>query len=127
MRRYLSAAFAILAVLALAIAAAGCGGPDPAPGWLEGKVSIGPINPVEQPGVPNTRPYSATLLIKRPGSAAIEIASDDNGEFRVSLPPGTYDLEPVNGDPLPTASAQEFVIESGRATQVRVDYDSGIR
>ena len=129
MRRHLSAVFVILAVLALAVVVGGCGRPAPAAGWLEGQVHIGPVNPVEQPGVPNERPYSAALLIKHAsgGGLVAQIASDETGSFHVGLPPGAYVLEPVNGDPMPTASPQEFVIESGRTTQVRVDYDSGIR
>lgn len=129
MRRSLSAIPVILVLLLVAIAASGCGQPPPAQGWVEGVVRIGPINPVEQPGTPNDRPYSASLLVKRAsdGEVVAQTTSDEEGVFRVALPPGSYVLEPVNGDPMPTAPPQELTVSSGLVTRVRVDYDSGIR
>jgi hypothetical protein len=95
----------------------------------QGEVRIGPINPVEQPGVENDAPYVATLRIKRAsdGKQVAETTSDKDGRFRVALLPDAYILEPVNGDPLPIAPSQEFIVLPGQFTTLRVDYDSGIR
>jgi len=96
---------------------------------VQGEVRIGPISPVEQPGVDNSAPYVATLLVKKTGSdkTVAKTTSAADGTFRIALPPGTYVLEPVNGDPLPVAAPQQFIVEAGKFTTVRVDYDSGIR
>ena len=119
----------ILAVLLVAVVTSGCGQPAPLDGWIEGEVYIGPVSPVEQPGVPNERTYSATLLIKRASDQKLvaTVTSGAKGSFVVALSPGLYVLDPVNGDPLPTAQSQRFTIWSGLHTRVRVDYDSGIR
>ncbi len=129
MRRHLSAVFAIVAMLCVAWAALGCGQPLPAVGWIDGEVYIGPISPVEQPGVSNERGYGAALLIERASDEKLiaTVRSDAKGSFILALPPGMYLLEPVNGDPLPRAPSQRFTIWSGLHTRVRVDYDSGIR
>jgi hypothetical protein len=47
--------------------------------------------------------------------------------FRVLLTPGVHLLEPRNGDPLPIARPQTFTVIKGQFTELRVDYDSGIR
>jgi hypothetical protein len=119
----------LLAVFLVSAVASGCGQPAPVDGWIEGEVYIGPVSPVEQPGVPNEKAYSATLLINRASDQKLVATarSDAKGSFVIALQPGIYVLEPVNGDPLPTAPSQEFTILSGLHTRVRVDYDSGIR
>ncbi len=129
MKRLLLAVPAILAVLLVAVGAPGCGRSLPAVGWIEGEVYIGPISPVEQPGVSNEEGYAATLLIKRASDERLvaTVRSDAKGSLILALPPGMYLLQPVNGDPLPTAPSQRFTIWSGLHTRVRVDYDSGIR
>jgi hypothetical protein len=131
------AVLAILVIPLLLLTAAACG--DEATGGtgetvvtnsgVEGEVRISPINPVEQPGVQNYAPYSATLRIKRAsdGKLIAETTSDENGLFRVALLPDAYILEPVNGDPVPTAPSQQFIVLAGQFTTLRVDYDSGIR
>jgi hypothetical protein len=120
------AALALAAVLLLAVA---CGENTVTDSGVQGEVRVGPVNPVEQPGVQNDAPYAATLRIKKAsgGKVVAETRSAADGSFRVALPPGDYILEPVNGDPLPVAQPQEFTVAAGRFTTVRVNYDSGIR
>ncbi len=128
-------ACASLIVLGLVLAMAACGGNGgtgdtvPTDSGVQGEVRISPLNPVEQPGVENDGPYSATLRIRRAsdGRLIAETTSDEAGLFRVPLLPDAYILEPVNGDPLPTAPPQQFIVLSGQFTTLRVDYDSGIR
>jgi hypothetical protein len=120
----------VLAVLVLTVFFSGCGAtPTPSDSGVQGEVRVGPINPVEQPGVTNDRPYVATLRVKRAsdGKVVAETKSAADGSFRLPLPPGRYILEPVNGSPLPVAPLQEFAVEAGRFTTVDVSYDSGIR
>lgn len=119
---------ALLALVLLGGLLAGCGEAASDSG-VQGEVRIGPVNPVEQPGVPNDAPYVATLKIRRAsdGEVVAETTSAADGSFQIALPPGNYILEPVNGNPLPVAQAQQFTVAPGQFTTVRVDYDSGIR
>jgi hypothetical protein len=123
-------ALPVLAVVALAVFVAACGAaPLPSDSGVQGEVRLGPVSPVERPGVANDRPYVATLRIEREsdGKVVTETKSAADGSFRVALAPGRYVLEPVNGNPLPVASPQDFTVEAGRFTMVDVRYDSGIR
>jgi hypothetical protein len=119
----------LLVVAVLLFVATGCGEAAVTDSGVQGEVRLGPVNPVEQPGVPNDRPYIADLRIKRTsdGRLVAETTSAADGSFRVPLAPGDYILEPVNGEPLPIAQPQEFTVAPGLFTTVRVDYDSGIR
>src|SRR5512143_346909 len=92
--------------------AAGCGKQAVIDSGVQGEVRIGPVNPVEQPGVPNDAPYSATLRVKRASDGKVvgETTSGQDGSFRLALPPGDYVLEPVNGSPLPIAQPQGFTV-----------------
>jgi hypothetical protein len=119
----------LLVAAVLLFVAAGCGEAAVTDSGVQGEVRLGPVNPVEQPGVPNDRPYIADLRIKRTsdGKLVAETTSAADGSFRVPLASGDYILEPVNGEPLPIAQPQEFTVAPGRFTTVRVDYDSGIR
>jgi hypothetical protein len=119
----------LVALVAMLLLAAGCGEKTVTDSGVQGEVRMGPVTPVEQPGVQNDAPYAAVLRIKRAsgGKVVAETRSAADGSFRVALPPGDYVLEPVNGDPLPVAQSQDFTVTPGRFTTVRVDYDSGIR
>jgi hypothetical protein len=95
---------------------------------ITGLVTLGPISPVEQPGVSNDKPYAATLVIKRTaGSVVAQVRSGEDGRFTIKLAPGTYILEPQNGQPLPRAEAQQVTVSAHAFTEVTVAYDSGIR
>jgi hypothetical protein len=96
---------------------------------VKGEVRIGPLNPVEQPGVENTAPYSAKLTVNSvpDDEMAAETTSDEDGSYLIYLSPGNYILLPENGDPLPVAESQVFTVAPGRFTTVNVAYDSGIR
>ena len=120
--------FAVVGLVSL-LGAAGCGAKVVTDSGVQGEVRIGPVNPVEQPGVPNDAPYAATLRIARAsdGKVVAETRSGADGSYRVALAPGRYVLQPVNGTPLPIAQSQEFTVSAGQFTTVRVDYDSGIR
>lgn len=127
--RTIAGVLAALALAAVLLVAVGCGEKAVTDSGVQGEVRIGPVNPVEQPGVQNDAPYAATLRIRRAsdGKVVAETTSAADGSFRVALAPGDYVLEPVNGDPLPTAQPQDLTVAPGRFTTVRVDYDSGIR
>ncbi|MEO8220523.1 MAG: carboxypeptidase-like regulatory domain-containing protein [Specibacter sp.] len=63
------------------------------------------------------------------GTTVRETISNDQGEFRVELPSGTYELHAVNltGAPLPSAVPEHVVVETGTFTEIRMEFDSGVR
>jgi len=123
-------ALAVLAVLTAGLAAA-CGGASGPTGLLEGKVTLGPITPVEQiGGGPNSRPYAATIDVAAPDGDVVEtVESGSDGAFSVRLPAGSYRLVPRSpkGSPLPYAAPLDTTIVAGTTTRVEIAYDSGIR
>ena len=121
---------AVIAVLTtgLAVACGGAGGPT---GLLEGRVTLGPITPVEQiGGGPNTRPYEATVdVATHEGDVVATVESGSDGTFSVRLAAGSYRLVPRSpqGRPMPYAAPLDATIAAGQTTTVEIAYDSGIR
>ena len=75
-------------------------------------------------------PLPARITVKdRSGTTVREATSNDQGEFRLELPAGTYELQAANlsGAPMPSAPPQDVVIKAGSFTEVKVAFDSGVR
>lgn len=124
-------AVALLATVALAGAMASpCGTSGPS-GMLVGKVTLGPIAPVERAGgPPNTRPYAATIDVETvAGNAVVSVASGSDGVFSVRLQAGSYRLVPRSpqGRSFPHAAPLDATVVADRTTKVTIAYDSGIR
>ncbi len=116
-----------IVLVSLALVLASCGA-TPTDGGINGLVTIGPISPVERPGVTNEAPYQATIVVKNTdGHAVATVKSGVDGRFSLNLAPGTYVLEPQSPGVLPVAQPQEVTVEPHRYTEVTVSYDSGIR
>jgi len=115
--------------MALAADGAGeAGGTHTIGSGIEGEVVLGPIRSREQPGVPNERPYQATItILDRRGQVVGTVASDARGNFRVELPPGTYRLRPESPGTYPRAPEQTVIVRLRQFSPVRIPYDSGIR
>ena len=99
---------------------------------IEGRVTVGPQCPVLEEGVScPDRPHWAEIRVLDEGSDRVvaTFMSDEDGQFRVELPPGRYVLDP--GEPLlvdePRAEKMTVSVEAGRYTEVTVRFDSGIR
>jgi hypothetical protein len=126
LRALMPAAVTILAAALLAACAAG--GPT---GILAGKVTLGPVSPVEQVGgPPNARPYAATIDVETLGGDVVaSVRSGNDGDFLVRLKAGSYRIEPraPQGRPFPRARSLNATVAAGRTTKVMVAYDSGIR
>ena len=96
---------------------------------VEGQVFIGPVCPVVQEGqeCPD-KPYQATLVVNNSnGREIVKVQTDTEGRFKIPLEPGEYILHPESPNVMPYAAEQTFVVETGKFTQVTVNYDSGIR
>ncbi len=133
--------FVIVAFVVLAVAAvSGCAtsGNQAGTGILTGKVTVGPLTPVERidvtPPVPDPAVFTSRklLLYEADGKTLIQEigiqAAGYYGVYNVTLKPGTYVLgyppQGVGGARgLPTV----VKIEDGKTTTFDVDIDTGIR
>ena len=124
------AALALVAVATAGIASA-CGGTSGPSGLLVGKVTLGPITPVQQVGgPPNTRPYAATVDVTTPSGEVLRaVRSGSDGTLSVRLAPGGYRLVPrtPGSRSFPHAVPLDVVVVAGKTTTVQIAYDSGIR
>jgi len=119
----------LIGVMILVLATCSIYNPTPRGSGIEGQVLIGPACPVVQDGqaCPD-QPYQATLTVNSSsGVMIVQVQADAQGHFRVPLAPGEYILHPESPNGLPFAGDQSFVVETGRYTQISVNYDSGIR
>ena len=98
---------------------------------IAGTVSLGPLCPVERPGMTCSKPIAASLVITRDdGMRAAEVRSADDGTFHVCLGPGEYDIapQPLKKDAiLPRGVTQHVTVEAHKLSRVVVGYDTGIR
>ncbi|MBA3947022.1 MAG: carboxypeptidase regulatory-like domain-containing protein [Herpetosiphonaceae bacterium] len=96
---------------------------------IEGQVMIGPIRPVERPGIMNQRPHQATVtVVDQNGQPVAQVHSGTDGQFRIPLKPGTYIMRPESPGNYPRAPQHQVVtVIQNRFTHVTLAYDSGIR
>jgi hypothetical protein len=104
-------------------------------GVLEGHVTVGPLSPVVEAGVPEPTPapevYAERKIViyaedGQPEVARVDI--DDSGHYRVTLPVGVYVVD-INhlGIDLAKGLPQQVEIKSQQTTRLDVDIDTGIR
>jgi hypothetical protein len=100
-----------------------------APGLLEGHLKIRSPNPVDRGDdnaatvtLENYAEYPLLILSQPDRKEVARVTADENGNYRVALPPGDYVLE-VQGPPRTHLrwKAQSFTVVSNRT--VRVDMD----
>jgi hypothetical protein len=99
-------------------------------GVLWGIVTRGPVVPVQRPGVLSSVPAAGVaIIISRPdGGTAGTAVTDDKGNYRISLPAGTFSVN-VHKGPLGRATdlpATVTVTERGE-TRLDIRLDTGIR
>jgi hypothetical protein len=129
-----------IAVLAPAILASGCTSDnrEPDTGILTGKVTVGPLIPVEQAGVtppvpdPSVFTSRHLLLCQADGKTLVQEvniqAAGYHGFYNISLRPGTYVLDyPAQGVGGAKGLPATVKVEAGRTTTLDVDIDTGIR
>jgi len=74
------------------------------------------------------KPYQASVLVlDSSGSLVTVFESDSQGFFKVTLPPGSYTLQPENGNPYPKAAEQTVIVQEGAFTPVTINYNTGMR
>jgi hypothetical protein len=109
----------------------GGGGILPGGTGIEGHVLAGPTCPVVRLNDPACadRPLAGVTLVvlTAAGTEAARTATDANGYFAFSLPPGPYTLEPQPVDGMLRGSESIPVVVGDAVVTVDVGYDTGIR
>jgi hypothetical protein len=104
-------------------------------GVLEGHVTVGPLSPVVQEGVPEPAPAPAVYIGRKmviyaeDGQQEVtRVDIDGSGNYRVTLPVGVYVVD-INhlGVDLAMGLPQPVEIKSQHTTRLDVDIDTGIR
>lgn len=126
-------------ILIIVIAVAGllivsCSSTPVEAGTIQGNVTIGPLVPVEQPGVTYQVPcevYEARkiLVYEKNGRDLVkEVAIDCDGRYQAELPPGSYviDINRIGIDHSSEVPA-EIEIRSLETVWLDIDIDTGIR
>jgi hypothetical protein len=96
---------------------------------LEGEIRIGQARPgPAQLGVPNTKPLiNTTFVVKQDEKIIASFTTDDQGRFRISLPPGKYTVSKKDGK-VKVGSYGPFEVEvvAGQSKKVQWECDSGM-
>jgi len=101
-------------------------------GILTGRVTRWPAAPVEGPGISRAAVPAPGLKLVVYGPPQQELAAvitDARGEYRVTLPPGTYriDLAPAPGRQFTKDLPATVVVVPGQETRLDVRLDTGRR
>ena len=127
MRRFLLVALMLLVTSCVPL-------PEEA-GMVEGHVTIGPLVPVVQEGVPEPTPgpevYASRQIVIYASDGQTEVARvqiDAKGNYRVELPVGTY-LVDINHEGIDIGIDLPKAVEivGGQTTLLDVEIDTGIR
>jgi hypothetical protein len=107
-----------------------------APGFLEGRLRILAFKGVElaEENAPNFSDgnyaeYPLVILSRDEKKEIARVTPDENGKYRVALPPGDYILD-VQGRPPKghiRAKPQRFTVVSNQTVRVDMDIDTGVR
>lgn len=125
----------VLAVmLAALILVSGCITQPQQKGHLVGKVSIGPICPVERVGVPcepSPEQYAARKVMVYSLGGLVKVGEatpDAKGHYSIALDPGSYYVDVVHsGIGGVQGVPANVTIESGKNTTLDISIDTGIR
>ncbi|MDO8551301.1 MAG: carboxypeptidase-like regulatory domain-containing protein [bacterium] len=95
---------------------------------IYGKATLGPTCPVQKIGQECNIPYQGTVIIKNYNQSqeVTSFTTDSKGEFRVSLPPGTYYLS-VGGNRFPFLKTPSVEVKTNQYTKIDLNADTGIR
>src|SRR5439155_5540282 len=109
------AALSLIAVMATAVLLSGCGDHGSASG-IRGIVGLGGCRPGD--GECFFRPGVASQCVVRfsDGRVVKEFTSQEDGSFKVGLPPGKYILRAVDGKALGSLAPLPFLVRPARFT-----------
>jgi hypothetical protein len=105
-------------------------------GWIEGRVTIGPLRPgpvradQQEPEVPPElfASHKLVVLSQDGNTKVVETKIDSKGYYKVSVPAGTYlvDVQPHDIG-MGRFTPQEATVEAGKTIQHDIDIDTGMR
>jgi hypothetical protein len=112
----------------------GASSPIP-PGFVEGHLKIFSLKTVELAedrvskfATANYAEYPLLILSKDGGKEVARITADENGHYRVALPPGDYVLDVKGRAPQGIrAKPRPFTVVSQQTARVDMELDTGIR
>lgn len=97
-------------------------------GRIDGQIVLSPATPVSRLGDPNQRPIAGQVaVIDERGAPAAHVASDQQGNFHIKLPPGRYTLHVESSGRMGHSPSVRAVVTAGRVTKIVVTVDIGIR
>ena len=124
----------LLFLATLVAAVTGCATGGAAAVEVSGLAVAGPVCPVETASPDpacDPRPVAGAEMVIRDtaGNVVTRSSTDAEGEFRLTLAPGSYRVEPQPVEGLMgTAEPFDLVVEAGEPiTDLQVAYDTGIR
>lgn len=96
---------------------------------LIGVVIRSPTQPVCGPGISCESPFSAFFDVRQGAVPVTTFRTADDGRFRLTLPPGDYQIVPAADAPImtPALQARTVTVVADRVTDVRLEFDTGIR
>lgn len=128
----------LMCLVVCTIVATGCLGQDqngsPQVGILAGRVTIGPICPVERlnvtcPVPPEAYAVRKIVVYRADGASIVQVVGiNATGYYQTTLNPGTYvvDINHIGIDRSATVP-QEVTIRAGETIVLNIDVDTGIR
>lgn len=127
---------AVAALLAATLLLTSCGDSTDAAerydSGLRGQTRVDGGCPVIREGEPCLdQPLSAVVVVTRKGESTsyAEVTSDDDGSYKLRLPPGEYDVSghAVDDGPFPFLKPVHVTIHTDEFTTLDLHFDSGIR
>ena len=85
--------------------------------------------PVRQ-GEPTEVPFSATFrVLDADGNEVLTFTTDEEGRFKVVLPPGEYTIVPAEDTPIlrPSTQQKTVTVPKDAFTELRLVFDTGMR
>jgi len=122
MRRILATA------LLLALIACGRSSSPANPSGIFGTVTAGPTCPVERAGSPcPPAPWVGTVRATDDSGHPNDTRTDDNGNYTLTLQPGSYEVVAVTDGGPPTSRSVTIDVQAGHPIRVDLMVDTGIR
>jgi hypothetical protein len=97
---------------------------------IEGVIAVGPIHGgPSRIGIPDSKPLTnAAFVVENEKGAVASFVTDDQGHFRISLPPGHYRVSIKDKKPsIGRYGPFEVDVATGQMTKVQWYCDTGMR
>jgi hypothetical protein len=115
-------------ILVLSVGVACASRASAPPGGIEGRVTVGPMCPVERIGSPcPPGAWTGTVRATSSDGSVDETTTGSDGSFRLALAPGTYTIAPVVPDGGPPTAHPATVTVGTTMQRLDLQLDSGIR